>query len=153
MEETILTKKQQEVLDYIRKYSGSADLTENKIVNAFKNETDTKKGKYARMTILSIIDYLEKYNFIKINKINTQYHIITPNNDHLLNKLKNELDEFDEKYLILTERLKTIVVNSKREKNKQRENYMELAYCFYLLFQHLVGTYVMNMLVRWPHET
>ena len=78
MEEIILNKKQQEVLDYIRKYSGLDDLTENKIVNAFKkSETDANRGKYARMTILNIIDYLEKYNFIKIDKINTQYHVIT----------------------------------------------------------------------------
>ena len=52
MEEIILNKKQQEVLDYIRKYSGLDDLTENKIVNAFKkSETDANRGKYARMTI------------------------------------------------------------------------------------------------------
>jgi hypothetical protein len=154
MEQTTLTNKQQEVLDYIRRYTGPADLTENKIVNAFnKSETDTTRGKYARMTILSIIDHLEKYKFIKIDKINTQYHLITPNNDHLLNKLKNELDEFEEKYLILTERLKNIVVGSKQEKNKAREHNIELAYYFYLLFQHLVGTYVMNMLVKWPQET
>ena len=144
-EEIILTKKQKEVLDYIRKYSAEPDLTENKIVNTFK-------GKYARMTVLNIIDFLHKHNFIKIDEINTQYHVITPNNDHLLNKLENELDEFEEKYLILTERLKNIV-NSKQDKNKRRENNIKLAYYFYLLFQHLVGTYVMNMLVRWQYET
>ncbi|MGI9011914.1 MAG: hypothetical protein ACR2F1_12100 [Nitrososphaeraceae archaeon] len=154
-DEIVLTKKQKEVLDYIRKYSDPNDLTENKIVNAFKggttDDTSTKRGKYARMTVLSIIDYLEKYNFIKIDEINTQYHIIRPNNDHLLNRLENELEEFEDKYFILTERLKNIVKST--QSNKRRENNIELAYYFYLLFQHLVGTYVMNMLVRWPYET
>jgi hypothetical protein len=152
LDENFLTKKQQEVLDYIRKYSGPADLTENKIVNAFKkSETDANRGRYARMTILSIIDYLEKYNLIKIDKINTQYHVIKPNYNHLLNKLENELNEFEEKYLILTDRLKNLVQSKKR--NKGLDNNIELAYYFYLLFQHLVGNYIMNMLVRWPDET
>jgi hypothetical protein len=145
------------VLDYIRKYSGPEDLTENKIVHAFKKgETDTKRGKYARMTVLSIIDYLEKYRFIKIDEINTQYHVIRPNYDHLLNKSENELNEFEEKYLILTERLKNIVASKKRNNtrdNNNNNNNIELAYYFYLLFQHLVGTYVMNILVTWPYET
>jgi hypothetical protein len=145
------------VLDYIRKYSGPEDLTENKIVHAFKKgETDTKRGKYARMTVLSIIDYLEKYRFIKIDEINTQYHVIRPNYDHLLNKSENELNEFEEKYLILTERLKNIVDSKKRNNtrdNNNNNNNIELAYYFYLLFQHLVGTYVMNILVTWPYET
>src|SRR5215203_2005591 len=109
MDEIMLNIKQQEVLDYIRKYSGPEDLTENKIVNAFKKgETDTKRGKYARMTVLSIIDYLEKYNIIK------------PNYNHLSIKLENELDEFEERYLILTDRLKNLVV-----KSNQNVNYMQ----------------------------
>jgi hypothetical protein len=158
MEETILTKKQQEVLDYIRKYSGSNDLTENKIVNAFKKgETDTNRGKYARMTILSIIDYLEKYNFIKIDEINTQYHVIKPNYNHLFNKLENELDEFEEKYLILTDRLKNIVaVKTNQDINymqKRDKNVEQLSYYIILLFQHLFGIYIMNVLVIWQQQT
>lgn len=163
MDEIVLNKKQQEVLDFIRKYSGPNDLTENKIVNAFKkgegnDDTTTVKsrGKYARMTILSIIDYLEKYNFIKIDKINTQYHVITPNYNHLLIKLENELDEFDEKYLILTDRLKNIVVNSNPNINymqKQDKNVEQLSYYLILLFQHLFGIYVMNVLVIWRQHT
>lgn len=157
MEETILTKKQQEVLDYIRKYSGLDDLTENKIVKAFKkSETDVNRGKYARMTILNIIDYLEKYNFIKIDKINTQYYVITPNYNHLLNKLENELDEFEEKYLILTDRLKNIVANSNQNVNymqRRDKNVEQLSYYLILLFQHLFGMYVMNVLVIWRQQT
>ena len=53
------------------------------------------------MTVLNIIDFLDTYNFIKIDEINTQYHIIRPNNNHLLNRSEKELDEFEEKYLIL----------------------------------------------------
>ena len=90
---------------------------------------------------------------IKIDEINTQYHVIRPNYDHLLNRLENELDEFEEKYLILTERLKNIVKSTRDNNTKRRDNNIELAYYFYLLFQHLVGTYVMNMLVKWPYET
>jgi hypothetical protein len=158
MDEIILNTKQQEVLDYIRKYSGPEDLTENKIVNAFKKgETDTKRGNYARMTVLSIIDYLEKYNFIKIDKINTQFHVIKPNYNHLFNKLENELDEFEEKYLILTERLKNIVVvNSNQNINymqRRDKNVEQLSHYLILLFQHLFGIYVMNVLVIWQQQT
>jgi hypothetical protein len=70
-----------------------------------------------------------------------------------LNRLENELDEFEEKYLILTERLKNLVKSTQDNNTKQRDNNIELAYNFYLLFQHLVDTYVMNMLVRWSYET
>ena len=147
-----LNHKQEEVLGYIRKYSEQSDLTENMIVNAFK-ERDSKRGKYARMTILGIIDFLDKNNLIKIDEINTKYHIVRPNNQHLLIKLENELDEFEEKYMILTEKLKYIVNSKNKERIDKRENNIELAYYFYLLFQHLVGNYIMNIIFRWPDET
>jgi hypothetical protein len=151
-DELILNHRQEEVLDYIRTYSEKSDLTENMIVNAFK-ERNFKRGKYARMTVLSIIDYLHQNNLIKIDEINTKYHIVRSNNEHLLVKLKNELDEFEEKYIILTERLKYIINSKNKERIDKRENNIELAYYFYLLFQHLVGNYIMNIIFRWPDET
>jgi len=108
------------------------------------------------MTVLSIIDYLEKYNFIKINKVNTQYHIIKPNYNHLSIKLENELDEFEERYLILTDRLKNLVVKSNQNVNymqRRNKNVEQLSYYLILLFQHLFGMYVMNILVMWRQQT
>jgi hypothetical protein len=148
-----LNHKQEKVLDYIRIYSKKSDLTKNMIVNAFK-ESDSKRGKYARMTILSIIDYLDKNNLIKIDEINTKYHVVRSNNEHLLVKLENELDEFEEKYLILTEKLKYISTSKiTLEEERKDKNNLQIGESILLLFQHLVNMYIIYSLEIWPKQT
>ncbi len=123
-----------EVLKYIIK---NPNQTENKIVIAFK-------GIYARLSVRKTIQYLSENKIIKVKKINSNQHEIIPDSKNLLTNLMQDLDNFEEKTIILVTQLEKVI--NQRNINVDHDTIKTL----YFIYQHQILMYLLHALFVWP---
>ena len=123
-----------EVLRYIIK---NPNQTENKIVIAFK-------GSYARLSVLKTIQYLAENKIIKIKVINSNKHEIIPNSKNLLTNLIQDLDNFEEKTIILTNQLERVINQRKIDVDQDTIEML------YFMYQHQILMFLLHALFVWP---
>jgi hypothetical protein len=123
-----------EVLKYIIK---NPNQTENKIVIAFK-------GSYARLSVRKTIQYLSENKIIKVKKINSNQHEIIPDSKNLLTNLIQNLDNFEEKTIILVNQLEKVI--NQRQIVVDQDTIKTL----YYVYQHQVLMYLLHALFVWP---
>jgi hypothetical protein len=129
-----LTDKQMEVLRYIIK---NPNQTENKIVIAFK-------GTYARLSVRKTIQYLSENKIIKVKKINSNQHEIIPDPKNLLTNLIQDLDNFEEKTIILVNQLERVINQRKTDVDPDTIGTL------YFMYQHQILMYLLHALFVWP---
>jgi len=123
-----------EVLKYIIK---NPNQTENKIVIAFK-------GIYSRLSVRKTIQYLSENKIIKVKKINSNQHEIIPDSKNLLTNLMQELDNFEEKTIILVNQLEKVI--NQRNLDVDHDTIKTL----YFMYQHQILMYLLHALFVWP---
>ena len=123
-----------EVLKYIIQ---NPNQTENKIVVAFK-------GTYARLSVRKTIQYLSENKIIKVKKINSNQHEIIPDSKNLLTNLIQDLDNFEEKTIILVYQLERVI--NQRNIDVDPDTIKIL----YFMYQHQILMYLLHALFVWP---
>ena len=123
-----------EVLKYIIQ---NPNQTENKIVVAFK-------GTYARLSVRKTIQYLSENKIIKVKKINSNQHEIIPDSKNLLTNLIQDLDNFEEKTIILVYQLERVINQGNIDVDPDTIKIL------YFMYQHQILMYLLHALFVWP---
>jgi hypothetical protein len=134
---------EKKVLEYIRKHPGT---NKEKIISQL-----TEEGISSRVTIFKIIDNLEEYDLIKLrkhnDKPNCQVWKLYVNEDSIFLTVYYELDIFRNLFFDLIEKI--IEKNLHQRTNNQRD---DLLYHLLLICIHVLGTYLLYSVVKWPTQ-
>jgi hypothetical protein len=155
LERSELTKRQKEILEYVRKNPGKI---KQQVVGYFD-------GNYSRKTVWKDLDILIKDHMIVVrkDKPNSLFHHLYINEENLLLSTIIDLDDFKNALFVLLDKAKEIHKKLESEAKKVRRDYSiqhkiyELEYSLsssiFDIYKCFINTYVLDALFKWPEAT
>lgn len=140
-----LTKKQEDILDFIKKNQG---VSKEDVIKNFKE-------KYSRIPIYNTIDELNKLNLIRITKNpnNRQTNSLSINNDNLLVKLIEDVDLIKTLYLGLIYKLENFLDENKNDELSYIIDIHDVFEFLISLYKFFMDMYFILLFLDFPQQT
>jgi hypothetical protein len=142
-----LSGREKVTLEYIEDHAGT---TKQAVIEALTNDS---KG--SRVTILHAINSLKDYGMIlaRKDKPNSPAYKLYINEDSIFLSVYRELENFQNTFSILVERIKTELLKENGEScSFDASHNSAVLYDLLLICHHVLGTYLTFSMLKWPAE-
>ena len=139
-----LNEKEWQVLEYVK---ANPDQNKAQIADGMSNH-------YSRIPILNALRTLEDYGMITVKKENRQFHRVVANDNNLLLRVSNDINDFKEMFFVLLNKIKYKPIKSFlviRKRAKLPEGHSLLSE-LYIIYHQFIRVFLFQAMTKWSKQ-